>query len=290
MNAAAGLDGGTIACRTLQALGARHVFGLPGTQTTPFYEALRRSSLTAVVPIHELAAAFMAGAYYRVTGSPGILSTIPGPGLAYALAGLAEARLDSAAVVHLVNAPDPGSLVGFGPQALDQRSLLSPVTKAIIQAGVHDIEEALRAAWHLALSGEPGPVAIEMASEGGSSPVVSPESNAVFAQQALDDAIALICSARRPVIIAGQGALSSAREIIELATRWHAPVVTTPSARGIMPENTTLAMGFDVLRGEETRRTHSSRKPMSSSRSAPNLHTTEAQAAGLCCRPKSSYA
>ena len=251
MNAAAGIDSGTVACRTLHALGARHVFGLPGTQTTTFYEALRRSPLRAIVPMHELSAAFMAGAYHRVSGTPGILSTISGPGLAYALAGLAEARLDSAAVIHLVNAPAPDAIVGFGPQALDQRALLAPMTKAVFRAaGGRDLDEVLREAWALSLSGEPGPVAVEMAADDGGT-AVAPATFATPVPEPddLTEAVAFILEATRPVIIAGQGALATTREIIELASRWHAPLVTTPSARGILPETTTLAMGFDVLRG-----------------------------------------
>ena len=117
-----GLHGSLTVCRTLETLGVRHVFGVPGTQNTAFYEALRQIGLSAVVPMHELSAAFMAGAYYRASGIPGVLTTIPGPGLAYALAGLAEARLDSAAVLYLINGPRTDTKIGYSLQALDQRA------------------------------------------------------------------------------------------------------------------------------------------------------------------------
>ena len=76
----AGLDGSEIVCRTLQSLGVTHAFGLPGTQTVPLFEALRRSDITTIVPTSELTASFMAGAFYRASGRPALLLTIPGPG------------------------------------------------------------------------------------------------------------------------------------------------------------------------------------------------------------------
>jgi acetolactate synthase I/II/III large subunit len=251
MTAVTGLEGGSIVCRTLAALGARHVFGLPGTQSTSLYEALRRSGLKAIVPTHELAAAFMAGAYFRACGTPGVLTTIPGPGLAYALAGLAEARLDSAAVLYILNAPGSSSRIGYGPQAIDQCALLAPVTKAVIRVSqMSEIAAAVERAWSFALAGEPGPVALELSEEASdadlmaSAPAHAPSGDAAIAAACQD-----IASARRPLLLAGQGALSSAREIDALSKRWAAPVLTTPSARGIVPESSALAMGFDVLRG-----------------------------------------
>lgn len=256
MTAATSIDGALAVCRALAQLGARHVFGLPGSQNTAFYEAMRSTGLTAIVPTHELAAAFMAGAYARVSGRPGILTSIPGPGLAYTLAGLAEARLDSAPVLYIVNASRADAMVGFGPQAIDQRALLAPVTKAMLPlARAEDAPAVVGAAWRLALSGEPGPVAIELTAATTVSTVPpaiwgdrAPRSSAPDAA-AIAAAVRALQAARRPVLLAGQGALASATEVQQLAARLNAPVLTTPSARGIVPEQSPLAMGFDVLRG-----------------------------------------
>jgi acetolactate synthase-1/2/3 large subunit len=248
-----GLDGALSICRALERLGARHVFGLPGTQNVALFEALRRSSLRTVVPTHELAAAFMAGAAFRVDGRPGVLATIPGPGLTFALTGLAEARLDSAALVHIVNGRPPASRPGIGAQALDQHALLAPVTKGIVSVSrIEAIEEAVETAWRLALAGEPGPVALELSVDPDAPPLrvigALPEGRAA-SQPEIEAAWARIASAERPVIVAGQGALACAPAVAELAARLGAPVLTTPSARGIVPETSPLAMGFDVLRG-----------------------------------------
>ena len=249
-----GLAGAEIICRTLAELGARHVFGIPGTQNVAFYEALRRSPLRPIVPTHELAAAFMAGAYHRVVGVPGVLATIPGPGLAYAVAGLAEAWLDSAAMVQIFTGPGAGAKPGTGPQAIDQRALLAPVTKAIVSVSRLDrVAEAVRAAWRLSLEGEPGPVALELARVATVSGLEIVEADARRSagvdEEQISAAWRQIRDAKRPVILAGQGALGVADRVTVLAERLNAPVLTTPSARGLIDETHALAMGFDVLRG-----------------------------------------
>jgi acetolactate synthase I/II/III large subunit len=91
----------------LQRGGVRCVFGLPGTQTIELFEALRQSNLRTVIATNELSAAFMAGGWARVTGQPGVLVTISGPGFTWALTGIAEARLDSVPLVHIVGSPPP---------------------------------------------------------------------------------------------------------------------------------------------------------------------------------------
>ena len=248
----AGAEACSAICRTLESLGVRHVFGVPGTQNVALFEALRRSSLTTIVPTHELAATFMAGAYYRASGRPGVVATIGGPGLAYAIAGLAEARLDSAALVYLVNARPADAIVGYGLQALDQRALLAPVVKAVLTSSGHEpIAEVLRRAFEIATTGEPGPVAIELGGDGDQP--CSPAPQSTCRREHLRDVATLlwqrIASARRPLLMLGQGAIASAHEIKALAERLGAPVLTTPSARGIIAESHPLALGFDVLKG-----------------------------------------
>lgn len=252
MTAPASLEGCLALCRTLHRLGATHVFGLPGTQNVALFEAMRRSRLQAVVPTHELAAAFMAGAYFRACGRPGILATIPGPGLAYTIAGLAEAKLDSAAVVYLLHAPASGIRPGFGPQAIDQHALLAPVTKAILTARqLDEIPDLARRAYALSLSGEPGPVVLELAVDAPSDHMrvrhATPHSTSTN-----DDAGRVwrrIAQARKPVLLLGQGALPATEAVGQLASMLAAPVLTTPSGRGLVPEQAPFAMGADVLKG-----------------------------------------
>jgi acetolactate synthase-1/2/3 large subunit len=158
---AAARSGNEIVCATLEALGVTTVFGVPGTQTVPLFEALRRSRLRTVLATHELGACFMANGYYRASGRPGVLVTIPGPGFAYALAGLAEARADSAAVVHLTERPARSPRERFLLQHIDQASIAGPLVKRVLDVDTPSrIPESLGEAFALAPAGEPGPVLV----------------------------------------------------------------------------------------------------------------------------------
>ena len=237
---------------TLKSLGVTHVFGMPGTQTVPLFEALRQSGLNTVVPTHELAASFMAGAFYRVAGRPAALLTIPGPGFAYALTGLAEARLDSAALIHIVPAAEEGPSARFALQAIPQTNLAASLAKAVLTVpSESDLATAIERAFAIATSGEPGPVVVQLddkAQRGDMPSLASNLSGGVGATHALDRVIERVHAARRPVIYAGQGCLGAAPVLLELVEHWGAPVLTTPSARGIVPEDHHLVMGFDTHR------------------------------------------
>ena len=247
------VDAGVTMFAALESLGVTHVFGMPGTQTVPLFEALRRSRLTTIVPTHELAASFMAGAFFRAAGRPAVLLTIPGPGFAYALAGLAEARLDSAAMIYLVPACGEGPDARFVLQAIPQTSLASSLAKAVLRVdAVADLAPAMLRAHALATSGEPGPVVVMLGDSSRQVPRVSnADVSAVVAGTtgSVDALTARIAAARRPVIFAGQGCNASAPALQSLADRLGAPVLTTASARGVVPEDHPLAMGFDTHRG-----------------------------------------
>src|SRR3972149_814151 len=124
-------NGAELLCNTLEYLGVKCAFGVPGTQNVLLYEALRRSAIRPVLATHELAASFMANGYYRASGRGGPLITIPGPGFSYALTGLAEALHDSAAVLHIVGQPAGKSGKKFEFQALDQGGIAGPIAKRV---------------------------------------------------------------------------------------------------------------------------------------------------------------
>src|SRR5207237_1374879 len=104
----ASLTGNQLVCATLEFLGVRHIFGLPGTQNLGFFDALRGSNIRTVLMSSELGASFAANGYYRVSGKVGVFTTIPGPGFTFAITALAEARHDSAAVLYLGSPPPAG--------------------------------------------------------------------------------------------------------------------------------------------------------------------------------------
>jgi len=251
--APSGSTGTSRLCATLAELGVSHVFGLPGTQLVPLFESLRKSTLATVVPTHELAASFMAGAYFRACGRPAVLATIPGPGFTYAMTGLAEARLDSAALIHVTVAAPEDPLARFRLQAIRQRELGDAIAKATITVYREaDVEDAVRRAHALAMDGQPGPVVLALSETPGDSPVrvtTTDEPVASIAQVSSIDVWRRLRDAERPLLYVGQGALHAARSVQLLAEALQAPVITTPSARGILPEDHPLVIPFDVCRG-----------------------------------------
>ena len=127
-------SGAQLICETLKQAGVDCVFGLPGSQTVPLFEALRTSTLRTVVATNELSAAMMANGYYRASGRAGVLLTIPGPGFTWALTGLAEAALDSAALLYIVGQPTTAPGERFQLQALDQAAMVRPTRPRLTYA------------------------------------------------------------------------------------------------------------------------------------------------------------
>ncbi len=246
----------TGAARLLEAFdrhGVRAVFGLPGTQVVDLWDALRRrSDLRTVVATSELAASFMANGAARATGSAAALLTIPGPGFTYALAGIAEARLDSVPLLMVVPAPAKRSDGGAAQQAIDQAAIAGPLAKAVVRVEAAD-DLGRRALEALALceADEPGPVLLEVGAGAfeGAGPSALPAVSTPSAAIAGADVAAVVerlAVARRPLLLVGQGAQGAARAVLELAERLGAPVLTTTSGRGVVPEDHPLCVPFDT--------------------------------------------
>lgn len=242
-------------CRALEALGVETVFGLPGSQNVALFEALRTSRLRTIVATHELAASFMANGYARASGRPGVLVTIPGPGFTYALTGLAEALLDSAPLLYILGGPAAGPGRRFQLQALDQRAVITPLVKRVFDVeSAEQIEDTLRRAHALCLAGEPGPVVVQVrpplfAMQGPEPPPWKPPAGPTEAPP-LGEIERRLGRAGRPLLYVGQGALGAAQELRDLVERLRAPVVTTTSARGVLPEDHPWVLRFDRLSTE----------------------------------------
>jgi len=249
-------DGFEALCAALRALGVDCVFGVPGTQTVPLFEAFREHRVRTVLTSHELAAAFMANGYFRATGRIAALSTIPGPGFTYALTGIAEARLDSVGMLYLVAKPSTGPGRAFRLQAIDQRAIAAPILKGIfaITEAAH-AESVIREAHALATGGEPGPVMVELDMAAlradmavGAAPPTSRQS-APAADAAIASLAERFARSRRPLFLVGQGAYSAAARLRQIVEKLQVPLMTTPSARGVVAEDHPLVLPFDPLRG-----------------------------------------
>ena len=242
-------------CAELQEAGVEHVFGVPGSALVGIWEAVRREPRMRVVgSTSELMASFMANGYARASGRPAVLFTIAGPGLTYAVSGIAEALLDSVPVVHVVNAgagvrPDGAP----GLQAISQAEIMRPLVKEVIEVdAASDISDAMRAALALSLAGEPGPVLLQLGTSalhgGASRPVEAPPSRAP-AKLDLSAVGDVVRASRRPLLLVGQGAAGAAAAVTRLAERLHAPVLASTSGRGVVSEEHPLSLVSDVAGG-----------------------------------------
>ena len=126
------MNGAKLICASLEELGVSHVFGLPGTQNVLLYEALRTSGLRSISASDEGAAAFMATGYAKASGHVGVLTTIPGPGFVYALAGIVEAQHDSIPLLW-VTLRQADNTRAFQLQRIDQAAMAQPVVKRCMQ-------------------------------------------------------------------------------------------------------------------------------------------------------------
>lgn len=244
--------GAKLICTALQNTGIEQVFGLPGTQTIALFEALRTSTLRTIVATHELSAAMMANGYYRASGKPAVLLTIPGPGFTWALTGLAEAVLDSTALIHLTCAPAVSPGRAFQLQAIDQVALAAPLVKRVFtveRAG--DAAAAITAAYAECLEGEPGPVLVQVANNVweeacGTGTAPAPDGATSIDSEAVARAAEAVTAARRCVLLLGQGCHGASDLATQLAERLNAAVVTTASGRGAVPEDHPLSLGFEL--------------------------------------------
>jgi acetolactate synthase-1/2/3 large subunit len=250
--------GGRLVAETLEALGARVAFGVPGIHALSIWDGLRTSSVRTIGLRTELNAGFAADGYARTSGCPAVLLLSTGPGALVSLAALMEAA--SAHVPVLAVASQiPSDLIGRGRGYLhelaDQLASFAPVVKWAARAETDaEIPERLAEAWRRALTPPPGPVFVEipvdlLAGETDASPakessVVRTEPARVPAD-ALTEAAALLNEATRPAVWAGGGVLRSGawHELAELARRLDAPVATTYMGKGAFPADDPLSAG-----------------------------------------------
>ncbi len=245
--------GGQILCSSLQQLGVKHIFGLPGTQNVGFFECLRQSSIRTIVPTHELAAGFMANGYYRASGKVGVLTTIPGPGFAFTIAAIAEASHDSAALLYIVGKAAVNPDRKYNLQAIDQRAILSPLVRKIVEVDhPHDLAAGVREAFTATTAGEPGPVMLQIDDRHIAEEVAPPpEFEAPLPIPKSPDAatlreiIASLRESKRAVLFVGQGTNGAPDRLQKLASLLSAPVIATRSARGVISEDDPKALTFD---------------------------------------------
>lgn len=238
----------------LEAAGVRHVFGIPGVHNLELYRGLEGASLRHITGRHEQGLGFMADGYARISGRPGVCFTISGPGCSNIITALGQAYGDSIPLLVIASQnrrADAGSGRGFLHELKDQRALAVPVTAASFAiAEPAELPAALAQAFAIFAAARPRPVYIEIPLDilGASAEALALPVHAASPPRAeapaLDAAAALLAGAKRPVVLAGGGALHAAALLQRLVEHLGAPLVMTTNARGLLPGAHPLAVAM----------------------------------------------
>jgi acetolactate synthase-1/2/3 large subunit len=257
------LTGGRAVAQLLREYGVEFVFGMPGGQTLQIYDGLYDlTPRTKHILAHdEKSAAFMADGYARFSFKPGVCDATVGPGTTNLVSGIAEAYGNSIPIVAITSDVQ-SKFAGRGvSQECDQVAVLMPFTKWSYRVDrVERIPEMVRKAFRIAVTGRPGPVHIDFPEDVLQSKLESSDNLALYSEpdcivyparriapdpSRVTEAVDLLLSSTRPVIVAGGGAMISQswNEVTELAELLGAPVATTITGKGSIPEAHPLSVG-----------------------------------------------
>ncbi len=256
------LTGAEIVIECLKEQGVDTVFGYPGGAILDVYDALYKHSgeIRHILTSHEQGASHAADGYARATGKVGVCMATSGPGATNLVTGIATAYMDSVPVVA-ITANVGKSLLGRDSfQEVDIAGITMPVTKHnFIVKEVEMLAPVLRRAFHIARSGRPGPVLVDITKNvtGAKTEYERKEPEAVVRQtetireEDLEKAAEMIQAAKRPFIFVGGGAVISgaAREIEELAHKIQAPVCDSLMGKGAFPGEDPLYTGMLGMHG-----------------------------------------
>jgi acetolactate synthase-1/2/3 large subunit len=239
------------------------VFGYPGGAIMPAYDAMLNYPVHHVLVRHEQGGTHMAEGYARTSGKVGVMLATSGPGATNLVTGLADAMMDSVPIVAITGQVPAHLIGGDAFQETDVTGVTMPITKHnYLVTSADQIAETVREAFYIARSGRPGPVLIDICKnafvektefiwpEEVSLPGYTPPRHAPQAD--LERAVALMKSAERPVILAGQGVLKSGafEELRLFAEKTQTPVAMTLLGLGCLPASHPLSLGMMGMHGE----------------------------------------
>ena len=248
--------------RSLEHAGVEVMFGIPGGAILPAYDPIYDSKIRHILVRHEQGAGHAATGYAQATGRVGTCIATSGPGATNLVTPIADAQMDSVPMVAITGQV-PSSAIGTDAfQEADIRGITMPVTKHnYLVTRASEIPRAIAEAYHIAASGRPGTVLVDVAKDALQEkthfewpknidlPGYRDHSQPV--PQAIKDAAALIAESVRPVFYVGGGVIKANehKELRALADLVGAPVVTTLMARGAFPDSHTLHVGMPGMHG-----------------------------------------
>jgi acetolactate synthase-1/2/3 large subunit len=248
--------------RCLEREGVEYVFGLSGGAAMPIFDALVDSKIKLILVRHEQGATHMADGYARSTGKPGVVLVTSGPGATNTVTGLLTALMDSCPMIVLTGQTISPMLGKDAFQEADVTGITYPVVKhSYMVREANDFPRIVREAFHIATSGRPGPVLIDVPKDVSQGPGEDRVVTALDlpgyrvpkrgAAADIERAAQLIMRARRPVLYVGHGAVISGagKEVMKLAEKLRSPIVNTLLGKGAADETHPLHLGMLGMHG-----------------------------------------
>ncbi|MCF8537451.1 MAG: acetolactate synthase large subunit [Candidatus Nanopelagicales bacterium] len=248
--------------RSLEAQGVTDVFGIPGGAILPLYDPLFDSTIRHILVRHEQGAGHAAEGYAAASGRVGVCMATSGPGATNLVTPIADANMDSVPIVAITGQVPSGAIGTDAFQEADIRGITMPITKHnFLVTNPDDIPRAVAEAFHIASTGRPGPVLVDVSKDAlqaetefswpvqmdlpGYHPVTKPHSKQIR------EAARMILGSRQPVLYVGGGVIRSgaSASLRKLADITGIPVVTTLMARGAFPDSHPQHLGMPGMHG-----------------------------------------
>jgi acetolactate synthase I/II/III large subunit len=260
------MDGAQALIKTLDQLGIEYVFGYSGGAALPIFDALEtvKTNMKFILVRHEQGAVHMADGYARATGKPAVVLVTSGPGAGNTVTGIMTAQMDSVPMIILCGQQVTWMLGKDAFQEADIYNITSPVVKHnYLVKETNSLPRVAKEAYHIATTGRPGPVLIDIPKDISQSPFTGtfdepmdlpgydPERAFKIDAAGIKEAARLLAGAKRPVILAGQGAMIARadKELLQLAETLGCPVTTTLLGKGVFPETHALSLGMIGMHG-----------------------------------------
>jgi len=252
--------GAEIIIRMLEKKGIEFIAGIPGSANLPLYNALYDSKIKHVLARHEQGAGFIAQGMARSTGKAAVCFATSGPGVMNLLTAIADARIDSVPVVAFTGQV-PTSLMGTDAfQEIDTYALTRPITKKnYLVRSASELLEVIPEAFHVAESGKPGPVVIDVPKDVQLQECyfekwpkfLSPDESFPPCRKQIEAIAKMIDESERPILLVGAGIIESGAEnqLLELAEKNGIPVTSTLRGLGCFPPFNPLFLGMIGMHG-----------------------------------------
>ena len=256
------LTGAKILIEALKKEGVEVIFGYPGGQVLPIFDALYDADVRFILTRHEQGAAHAADGYSRATGKVGVCLATSGPGATNLTTGIANAYMDSIPMIAITGQVKSSLIGNDAFQEADVTGITRPITKHnYLVKDVKDLARTIREAFYIASSGRPGPVLIDIPSD-----IQQQETEFIWPEEIeirsykptsfghpgqIKKAAKLIASAKKPLIYAGGGVITSEahHELRKLTEKLNAPITWTLMGIGCFPATHKLSLGMLGMHG-----------------------------------------